>query len=99
MKAFALTLLLAMPLSAAAQAQDKPAEPPQGFVVEHVPAQRSPDEQRREQRCVRLTGSHATGNQDRQTKGTQGIHGECAGPRFSGTGNDVGSGMQSAAVH
>ena len=75
-------------------------QPAEGFVVVHVPPQRSPDAQRIEERCVRTTASHAAIDRDsRQTKGTQGTHGECAGRGFRGDGGaDILSGLQSPAT-
>ena len=88
-------ILLAIAASALAQTQPPPPAEQHAFVVEHVPEKLPPAEQKVEDRCVRLSGSHASrGREDRQTKGTQGIHGECAGQQFSGTTNDLGSGIQ-----
>ncbi|HVI25029.1 MAG TPA: hypothetical protein VM576_02365 [Xanthomonadaceae bacterium] len=93
-------LLLATAWSAGAQTQVAPATPPApGFVVEHVPERLSAREQEVEDRCVRATGSHAVRRrEERQTKGTTGTHGECAGQGFSGSNNDLESGLQSPAI-
>lgn len=83
-------------------AQSQPAQPQQpqdGFVIEHVSPRLSPDAQRVEDRCVRTTTSHAVDRASRQTKGTQGTHGECSGQGFRGDGGaDIMSGLQSPAT-
>lgn len=93
-------LLLAIACCAGAQTQVAPAaQPAQGFVVEHVPERLSAREQEIEDRCVRATGSHAVRRrEERQTKGTTGTHGECAGQGFSGSNNDLESGLRSPAI-
>jgi hypothetical protein len=89
------------PASPAQPAQPEQTSPPaEGFVIEHVPPKRSPEAQHAEDRCVRTTTSHAATDRDaRQTKGTQGTHGECAGQGFRGDGGaDILSGLQSPST-
>jgi hypothetical protein len=78
----------------------QPQQPVEGFVIEHVPPQRSPEAQRVEDHCVRTRTSHAAVDRDsRPTKGTRGTHGECAGQGFRGAGGaDILSGLQSPAT-
>lgn len=108
--AFALCCAFA---PAAAQDAGAPAPPPPsdqtappaqeteaGFIIEHVPPRLSADAQRVESRCVRATTSHAAVDRaSRQTKGTRGTHGECAGQGFRGDGGaDILSGVQGPAT-
>jgi hypothetical protein len=79
---------------------EQPAQPQEGFVIVHVLPRLSPDAQRVEDRCARITTSHAATDRDsRQTKGTQGTNGECAGQGFQGEGGaEIMSGLQSPAT-